>query len=84
MNASKYLSIQSAARKLPMVVWQALLGLALIGAWETLATTGALDRFFFSRPSDILARVAQWLVSGSIWANLAVTLEEAFFHLYWA
>jgi NitT/TauT family transport system permease protein len=60
-----------------MVLWQALLGVAILGAWQGLANVGKLDRFFFSRPSDIAARIIQWLRTGSIWPHLIVTLEEA-------
>ena len=60
-----------------MVLWQVLLGVAILGAWQELANAGRLDRFFFSRPSDIAARIVQWLRTGSIWPHLIVTLEEA-------
>jgi NitT/TauT family transport system permease protein len=60
-----------------MVLWQALLGVAILGAWQGLANAGKLDRFFFSRPSDVGARIIQWLRTGSIWPHLIVTLEEA-------
>ena len=60
-----------------MLVWQVLLGLAAIALWQWLVTAGLIDRFFFSRPSEIAARVAEWIVSGSIWGHLAVTLTEA-------
>ncbi len=60
-----------------MILWQALLGVAILGAWQGLADAGKLDRFFFSRPSDIAARIIQWLRTGSIWPHLIVTLEEA-------
>jgi NitT/TauT family transport system permease protein len=61
----------------PMVVWQALLGFTVLLTWQVLASTGKLDRFFFSRPSDIFARVFQWILGGSIYTHLWVTLEEA-------
>jgi len=60
-----------------MVLWQALLGAAILGAWQFLADRGTLDKFFFSRPSDIVLRMAQWIRTGSIWPHLLVTLEEA-------
>jgi NitT/TauT family transport system permease protein len=60
-----------------MLVWQVLLGVAIVGAWQGLADAGKLDRFFFSRPSDVAARLIQWLRTGSIWPHLIVTLEEA-------
>jgi NitT/TauT family transport system permease protein len=50
---------------------------AILGAWQGFANAGKLDRFFFSRPSDIAARIVQWLRTGSIWPHLIVTLEEA-------
>ena len=60
-----------------MMVWQALLGIAILASWQGLVNAGKLDKFFFSRPSDIAARVVEWLRTGSIWPHLAVTLEEA-------
>ena len=61
----------------PVLVWQVGLGVAAAGAWQSLTTAKILDPFFFSRPSDILGRMWQWIVTGSIWMHLAVTLEEA-------
>ncbi len=49
----------------------------LVGSWQTLADTGLIDAFFFSRPSDIAWQTWQWLASGFIWPHLAVTLAEA-------
>ena len=64
-------------RRAPIVVWQVALGLAFLLAWEWGAASNLLDKFFFSRPSDVAARVWQWISSGSIWGHLAVTLTEA-------
>src|SRR5206468_6126087 len=63
---------------IPILVWQVLLGVVILAAWQALSTAGVLDKFFFSRPSDVLARVVQWFLTGSIWTHLLVTLEEAF------
>jgi sulfonate transport system permease protein len=63
---------------LPMVVWQVLLGATLLGTWQALVGAGLLDKFFFSRPSEVATRVWQWLVTGTIWEHLSVTLIEAF------
>jgi NitT/TauT family transport system permease protein len=60
-----------------MFLWQILLGAAIVAAWQTLVNVKKLDKFFFSRPSDIAGRIAQWFSTGSIWPHLAVTLEEA-------
>src|SRR6266446_4727914 len=65
-------------RSMPMVVWQIALGVAFLLAWEWGAESKLLDKFFFSRPSDVVARVWQWVSSGSIWGHLAVTFTEAF------
>jgi NitT/TauT family transport system permease protein len=64
-------------RKVPIVVWQVLLGAVLIVLWQVLVDSGAMDKFFFSRPSDIVSRVWQWVTSGTVWMHLAVTLTEA-------
>ena len=64
-------------RNSSMLVWQLLLGIAGLLTWQGLVTAGILDKFFFSRPSEILARVWQWALSGSIWMHLAITLTEA-------
>src|SRR5579862_42763 len=58
-------------------IGQILLGAALLLAWEWGASAGLLDKFFFSRPSDILIRVWQWSSTGAIWGHLAVTGAEA-------
>lgn len=60
-----------------IVLFQALLGVAVTLAWELGSATGALDKFFFSRPSSIAVRVWQWVTTGMIWGHLAVTLAEA-------
>jgi NitT/TauT family transport system permease protein len=63
--------------RVPMLVWQTLLGVAFLGAWQELVNAGKLDKFFFSRPSDIVARIGDWVRTGSIWPHLLVTMEEA-------
>ena len=60
-----------------MPLWQALVGAVFLGAWEAGARNGLLDRFFFSRPSDIAARVWDWILTGSVWPHLGTTLVEA-------
>lgn len=61
-----------------IVFWRVALGLGILATWQGLVTLRVLDPFFFSRPSDILARAWKWIVDGSIWGHLAVTLTEAF------
>ena len=63
--------------KASLLLGQILIAVAFLSSWQVLVTTGKLDKFFFSRPSDIAARIATWLQTGSIWPHLFVTLEEA-------
>lgn len=67
----------SGLRKWGLIAAQAALGVAVLAAWQTLADAGALDKFFFSRPSDVALRLAEWFRTGFVWMHLAVTLEEA-------
>jgi len=60
-----------------LLLAQLALGALFLVVWQTLVNAGKLDKFFFSRPSDVAARVWQWISSGSIWGHLAVTLTEA-------
>ncbi|MGD1096474.1 MAG: ABC transporter permease [Bryobacteraceae bacterium] len=64
-------------RAIPIVVWQALLGIAVIASWQALVNAGKLDKFFFSRPTDIAVRIGTWIRTGSIFPHLLVTMEEA-------
>ena len=60
-----------------VLFWQVTLGVAVLTLWQTLVSLKVLDAFFVSRPSDIAQRLAQWIVTGSLWGHLAVTLEES-------
>src|SRR5579885_1933581 len=66
-----------AKSSVPIVAGQVLLGIGFVALWQSLVDAEKLDKFFFSRPSDIAARIGQWFATGSIWPHLAVTLEEA-------
>src|SRR3954447_4640323 len=78
MHRAKFDKQQRVKRGVPMILWQGLLGVMILAGWQALSSAGVLDKFFFSRPVDILARVGQWIWTGSIWSHLIVTLEEAF------
>lgn len=67
----------NSGRSTPIAVWQVALGLAFLLAWQWGADAKLLDKFFFSRPSDVMMRIVQWVRSGSIWGHLAVTFTEA-------
>jgi sulfonate transport system permease protein len=57
----------------------ALVG-AWLGSWEVAART-AIDPFYYSKPSAIWDKLVVWFTDGTsqgtIWENIAVTLEEA-------
>jgi NitT/TauT family transport system permease protein len=59
-------------RLLLVVVW--------LGSWEIAART-VIDPFYYSMPSKIWAKLVDWFTvgtsQGSIWENIAITLEEA-------
>src|SRR3954451_779731 len=78
MSQTKPEPQRQSKRGAPIIVWQLSLAVLILAAWQALSTAGLLDKFFFSRPSDVLARVLQWVLTGSIWTHLLVTLEEAF------
>jgi sulfonate transport system permease protein len=35
-----------------------------------------VDKFWVSQPSDILARLADWISKGTLWFHMAITLQE--------
>jgi NitT/TauT family transport system permease protein len=57
--------------------WQALVGVLALTLWQGLVSLKLLDPFFVSRPTDIVQRVGRWVIGGSLWGHLWVTLEEA-------
>jgi NitT/TauT family transport system permease protein len=60
-----------------VLFWQVVLGVTVLTLWQALVSLKLLDAFFVSRPSDIAQRIARWIVTGSLWGHLAVTLEES-------
>jgi NitT/TauT family transport system permease protein len=62
----------TATRLLLVVVW--------LGSWQV-AASGALDPFYYSKPTAIWGRIVDWFTAGtsfgSIWEQIGVTLEEA-------
>ena len=60
-----------------LILWQLTLAAVVLGAWEWGAAAKWLDPFFFSRPSEIVLRIAQWAGTGTIWVHLSTTFTEA-------
>src|SRR4030095_801031 len=56
-----------------LVVCQLALASAIVLAWQWAAISHRLDPFFFSRPSDVVLRVAPWVRDGTLWAHIAQT-----------
>jgi NitT/TauT family transport system permease protein len=71
------MSVPAIRSKVPPLVWQLLLTATLLTVWEWGAATGFLDKFFFSRPSEVAARVWKLFAGGSVWGNLGTTMLEA-------
>lgn len=67
-------------RRIHVWVLRLVLVMVVLGAWQ-LSTTYWLDAFYYSQPTEIAKKLYAWFVhgtsKGSIWHNLAVTLEEA-------
>jgi NitT/TauT family transport system permease protein len=70
---------RSAARRRNMIVRGAQVAIAVVvlGLWEILVRTDALDEFFFPPPSDIGERIGEWVTDGDIFSDLLITFTEA-------
>ena len=64
-------------RSVRVLAWQVALAVVTLAAWQALVTVKLIDPFFFSRPSDIVRRIVEWIANGSLWPHLAITLEES-------
>jgi NitT/TauT family transport system permease protein len=76
--------VRAAARRrarLRVATWAARLAIiaGLLVSWQLVATYW-LDRFSYSRPSDIARRLTEWFTSGTvvgpIWTQILTTLQE--------
>jgi NitT/TauT family transport system permease protein len=71
-------------RRLLILAIQVAIFAVVITGWEAGAREGLIDTFFFSRPSEFLLRVWQWLADPretflggrTIYQHIAVTLQE--------
>ena len=60
-----------------ILFWQCVVAIVVFGVWQGAVSAKLLDPFFVSRPSDILQRVATWIVDGTLVRHLFVTVEES-------
>ena len=78
--ASRLLRGRSARRTWTVPLVRVLLVVVWLASWELAART-VIDPFYYSMPSQIWDRLVGWFTEGtsqgSIWSNMAVTLEEA-------
>ena len=72
----KYLS-KIKRKKILIIAIQISILLSIIGLWELLAITGAIDTFIMSSPSRILATIGQIAASGELFVHISTTLYEA-------
>ncbi len=68
-------------RKFTVYFWRYLILVVFLGGWEVLVRQKVMDEFFFSKPTDIVARLYTWITEGtsegSLWYHLWVTMEES-------
>jgi NitT/TauT family transport system permease protein len=64
-------------RRSGLIVGQLTLASTVLLGWEWASATKVIDPFFFSRPSDIVLRIGQWVGTGALWLHLLTTLTEA-------
>jgi len=67
-------------RRLSVVGLRLLLGVVIVVGWELCARAGAIDKFFWSQPTDIGATLWRWITQGTdlgpLWEQVTVTMEE--------
>ena len=64
--------------KMLVLIWQMVTLVVLLGSWEISARNNWIDPFFYSYPSEIFARLLEFIVEGSdghsIWEHVGSTL----------
>jgi NitT/TauT family transport system permease protein len=68
---------EPAKRRSGLIAGQLTLASVVLLGWEWASATNVIDLFFFSRPSDIVLRVGQWVGTGALWGHLLITFTEA-------
>ena len=77
-------SVGNVRYRIKVAVARILVAVVVIGLWELMAGRGLrlagwefkVDPFFISRPSLILERLLDWVVTGVLWFHLWITLQE--------
>ncbi|MGZ2487785.1 ABC-type nitrate/sulfonate/bicarbonate transport system permease component [Rhizobium pisi] len=55
---------------------QVVLLVAILGGWQLGVTSGAIDRFFFPAPYDIVQQVISWVTDPGFYKHVGITLSE--------
>lgn len=55
---------------------QIALLVVLLGGWQLGVTSGAIDRFFFPAPYDIVKQVIDWVADAGFYKHVGITLSE--------
>lgn len=61
-------------RKWLIIVARILVGVALIALWH-ISSGWLIDKLFVSSPEAVSSRLWKWLVDGTLWNNLSITLK---------
>ncbi len=85
LNRKETLSVSGAQReylercrkeKRRVKIWQWLLMVLFLGAWEAGADAGIINSFIFSSPGGVAETIAEMSGNGSLWHHTGVTLAE--------
>ncbi len=80
MTADVFMPAADARRAWLMRALQSLVLVGFVAAWEGFVQAGLLDKFYYSRPSLIVPRIAEWLADGfgdgTLLNDAKVTLAE--------
>ncbi|MDQ1184991.1 MULTISPECIES: ABC transporter permease [Agrobacterium] len=55
---------------------QVALLVIILGGWQLGVSTGAIDRFFFPAPFDIVKQVVTWIADAGFYKHVGITLSE--------
>jgi NitT/TauT family transport system permease protein len=68
-------------RKFAVYFWRYFILVVFLGGWQLGVKYKLMDVFFFSSPTDIVARLSEWITEGTsegpLWFHLWVTMEES-------
>lgn len=62
--------------KIIVIFWRIVVIALLLGLWELLASTGAIDPFFFSSPSRIVSTIINLASTGNLFIHIWTSLYE--------